>query len=352
MNTIGKIWNYQVILIVVHLIVTYGCKHEEFGPEPLPTVTTDVSAISATSALCIGNIISNDCEGCSRGICWSNINSTPTISGNAAKDWQNFGLNNCNISVLLDRLTPGTTYYIRAFAGDLAYGNVVEFTTTGNVTGDIRFNPGLMYDSVTDIVVNQYKTIKIDNQDWFAENLKTSKLNDGTDIPVIMDDEEWVALSTPGYCWYLNDEFKYKNAYGALYNFYTVETGKLCPTGWHVPGDEDWTTLFSFLGGGSVASGQLRETGTTHWTTTNPEVNNSSGFTALPGGIHDGGIIAEYPDLDLFYQLGYAGSFWSADTITNLWGMWEGHSYFIFDNSLSDGVSGKTMGHSIRCVKD
>ncbi len=352
MNTISKIWNYQTTLIMALIINTYGCKHEEPEPEQIPTVTTYVSDISDTSALCAGNIVSNSCNGMSRGICWSNINLTPTISGNAINDWPNFSLNNCNIAITLGRLTPGTTYYVRAFVGDGIYGNVIEFTTTGNVVGDIRFNPDLMYDSVTDIVGNTYKTIEIGSQVWMAENLKTSKLNDGTDIPIILNDEEWGNLSTPGYCYYLNNASKYKNAYGALYNWYTVETGKLCPTGWHVPGYEEWTTLTSYLGGGSVASGKLRETGTTHWTTTNTEVTNSSGFTALPGGSHDGEINDQYVDLDLFYELGYAGCFWSSDTMYSWPGVYLGSSYFILHNSCIDGITAKATGHSIRCVKD
>jgi len=88
-----------------------------------------------------------------------------------------------------------------------------------------------------------------------AENLKTTKLNDGTSIPLVTSSATWGTLSTPAYCWYNNDEASYKVTYGALYNWYTVNTGKLCPSGWHIPNDAEWTTLTNYLGGLSLAGG-------------------------------------------------------------------------------------------------
>ncbi len=109
-------------------------------------------------------------------------------------------------------------------------------------------NPALTYDSIADIEGNVYMTIQIGSQTWMAENLKTTLYNDGTVIPNVTDDTQWVNLQTGAYRWYMNDEEEYKDRYGALYNWYTVRNGKLCPAGWHVPGDEEWKKLEMELG--------------------------------------------------------------------------------------------------------
>ena len=90
-------------------------------------------------------------------------------------------------------------------------------------------------------------------------------------------------LTTPGYCWYNNDENANKNIYGALYNWYTVNTGKLCPAGWHVQTNEEWGLLTTYLGGNNIP-GKLKEAGTAHWASPNTGATNESGFTAMPGG--------------------------------------------------------------------
>jgi len=107
-----------------------------------------------------------------------------------------------------------------------------------------------------------YKTVKIGSQWWFAENLQTTQYNDGTSISNVTDWFAWRTLTTDAYCWYNNDAATYRNLYGALYNWYAVKTGKLCPSGWHVPSNDEWTILSDYLGGGNVAGGKLKETGT------------------------------------------------------------------------------------------
>jgi uncharacterized protein (TIGR02145 family) len=285
----------------------------------------------------------------------SNMDAVPTESNGCIYDTLEEG--NCSFSIDLDHLTPGTTYYVRAFMDESNYGNIVKFTTTGSVTGNIVFNPDLSYGSLTDRDGNIYKTVKIGSQTWMAENLKTSKYNDGTDIPLITEMSYWRGRSTPAYCWYLNDESKYKNPYGAIYNWHTVHTGKLCPTGWHVPNSEEWTTLSSYLGGDSVADGQLREAGTTHWIRNNTGVTNSSGFTALPGGFRASLLtVWPYPDIDDFGNLGYSGAFWSTDTtLTNLLGQppIQGDNFYFNDaNACGISYNHKFDGLSVRCLKD
>jgi uncharacterized protein (TIGR02145 family) len=105
-----------------------------------------------------------------------------------------------------------------------------------------------------------YKTVRISNQTWMAENLKTARYNDGTPISLVADNPSWSNSVSACYCWYNND-IQNKDSYGALYNWQAVNTDKLCPTGWHVPTDAEWTTLSAALGGEDIAGGKLKEPG-------------------------------------------------------------------------------------------
>lgn len=116
----------------------------------------------------------------------------------------------------------------------------------------------------------------------WQKNLRTTKLNDGTAIHFVPAGEKWNDPSSAYFVWY-------NGFYGALYNFYTVSTGKLCPAGWHVSSGEEVQTLVDYLGGNSVAGGKLKEAGTTHWRKPNAGATNSSGFSALPGGYYSQG---------------------------------------------------------------
>ena len=199
-------------------------------------------------------------------------------------------------------------------------------------------------ETVTDFDGNIYSTVKIGNQIWMGENLKVTKYNDGTAIPLVTDTTAWSDLTTPVYCWHSNDEATYKNPYGALYNWYTVSTDKLCPEGWHVPSDTEWTQLTDYLGGADVAGGKLKETGTTHWNSPNYGATNESGFTGLPGGHH--GFYS-----GLFYRLGTDGFFWSAteDSSSHAWGRCLRYNVaYVMRNRYSSSW----FGFSVRCLKD
>ena len=139
--------------------------------------------------------------------------------------------------------------------------------------------------TVTDIDGNIYKTVTIGSQVWLAEDLKTTKYNDGTPIPYVTDKEEWINTKSGAYCWncwYCKDESN-DSIYGALYNWYAI-TGKLCPVGWHVSTDQDWETLIDYCGGWEIAGGKLKEVGTIHWESPNLGATNEFGFTAIPFG--------------------------------------------------------------------
>lgn len=193
---------------------------------------------------------------------------------------------------------------------------------------------------VLDISGNIYPIVTIGSQVWMAENLRTIKFNDGTGIPSVTNQNDWLDLTSPAYCWYNNDSVSYKSSYGALYNGYAVYTAKLCPTGWHVPSNEDWTTLETYLGGSSLAGGKLKETGTSHWVSPNTGATNVTGFTALPGGYSSGG----------FANLGLWGYWWSypAGGI----GSATPRVMNCYDRTLSGASDNKFIGFSVRCLKN
>ena len=193
---------------------------------------------------------------------------------------------------------------------------------------------------VTDIEGNIYNTVTIGTQTWMAENMKATKYNDGTAIPLVTDGMAW-SEPTPGYCFYNNDATTYKNTYGALYNWWTVNTGKLCPAGWHVPTDAEWTTLITYLGGEAVAGGKLKETGRTHWLMWNEGATNESGFTALPGG--------HRPE-DGFLTIGYAGYWWSSTEWPNNPVAWL--RFMDSSPNVTSCYDVKLDGFSVRCLKD
>jgi uncharacterized protein (TIGR02145 family) len=143
--------------------------------------------------------------------------------------------------------------------------------------------------TVKDIDGNIYHTIKIGTQVWLKEDLKTTRYNDGTAIPYVTNDTEWVNLKTGAYRRCNNDDSN-KAIYGALYNWYTLDNGKLCPSGWHIPLDNEWEALIDYCGGWEIAGGKLKEAGTQHWDAPNVGATNESGFTALPFGGHGHGL--------------------------------------------------------------
>jgi uncharacterized protein (TIGR02145 family) len=223
------------------------------------------------------------------------------------------------------------------------------FLDTVNVTvwfhNPIVFNPGLIYGNVTDIEGNVYKTIEIGTQTWMAENLRTTKYNDNTSIPLVVDESKWIGLITPAYCWYNNDLY-YKTDYGALYNWYAASTGKLCPAGWHVPSKEECITLGTYLGGNDKAYFKLKEISTSHWDSPNDGATNESGFTALPAG----GRLSED---GAFYEMGRAAGFWSSDQYNTNSGWLRQIVQMGGTNNYTNVVGGiKKDGGPVRCIKD
>ena len=151
------------------------------------------------------------------------------------------------------------------------------------------------YKTVKDIDGNVYNTVTVGGQVWLKENLRTTRFNDGTPIPNVTDITEWRHHDAPTYVWYDND-IKYKDTYGALYNWHAVgDRNDLCPAGWHVPTDDEWKELEMFLGmtraeadgtvwRGTDQGGKIKEAGTAHWDEPNKGATNESGLTVIGTG--------------------------------------------------------------------
>lgn len=224
------------------------------------------------------------------------------------------------------------------------YIGVLLLVFSCNKEKDIIYimNPWIKYGSMTDMDGNVYKTIPIGKQTWMAQNLKTTKYNDGSSIPVVADSESWSSMKTPACCWQYNDPTR-KVTYGVLYNWYTINTGKLCPIGWHVPGDAEWTELTDYLGGENIAGGKLKESGFRHWNSPNTGATDETHFSAFPGGERQNG-----PDA-LFDNLREMGSWWTT-TFLEEWAV----NRLMYDNSnhVQRSFYSKKSGLSVRCVWD
>jgi uncharacterized protein (TIGR02145 family) len=313
----GVVFSFFLIFIV------YSCKKEK--PTPPVVLTNLVTEISCTTASVGGDVTNEGSSSIiSRGVCWD-INGSPTIE--KSKTFEFLGLG--SFTHKITKLTPNTTYYVKAYAtnGDLTgYGNEQSFATL-DISNATNLTP--------DIEGNIYSITTIGTQVWMTENLKTTKYNDGNEISLVIDNTSWLELSTPAYCSYNNV------GYGALYNWYAVNTGKLCPIGWHVPNDTDWTALMEFLGGSNIAGGKLKDTG--YWLSPNNGATNESGFAALPGGWR-------LPTGEYQY-IGEYGFWWSSIEYDALSAMRWVLGYSMSD-FIGNGGWNKKLGCSVRCIKD
>jgi uncharacterized protein (TIGR02145 family) len=323
------------------IVLIFSCTKKEIVRSPI-VETTSVSGVLYTTAIAEG-VLSDDGadQVVYKGVCWAR-HSVPTIKDSLTINGT--GLGEFSSSIL--GLTPGKKYYLRAFAFnsvDTTYGKEISFST--HLTG-VKFNPLLTYGTITDIEGKSYKTIPIGSKVWMAENLRTTKLNDGTEIGLITNDADWSNLTNPAYCWFNNDQAFYENIYGAYYNWFTVNTGKLCPSGWHVPSDTEWQTFVDNLGGSSIAGSKIKEVGTNNWIYSNKSATNESGFTALPAGMRGA--------LDgVFGGQGYYGGWWSTtellpSPLSSAWCRWiHGDTTVLARSEIY-----KKDGFSVRCIMD
>lgn len=253
-------------------------------------------------------------------------------------------------------LDGNTMYYWKIIATDNTHNHSPNYIegpiwsfTTAIKNGNINFNPNIIYGQVKDYDGNIYKTVKIGNQEWMAENLRTTHTNTGDLInitsPVDLDiSNTW---EFP-YQWACNGNENNVSIYGRLYNCAAIYN--ICPIGWHIPSNDEWTILVNYLGGESVAGGKLKESGTDHWNSPNASATNESGFTAIPSGIrfyegNFGGIETEVKYFSsTYYPLFDNDHIWYMALINSYTSVYRNHCSF----------SGRQYSEvmSVRCVKD
>ncbi len=298
---------------------------------PQGITTNIITSLTATSAVSGGNIISDGgATITARGVCWS-TSPNPTISLSTKTI---NGTSNGSFVSNLSELTSGTTYFVRAYATNSAgttYGNEMSFTTVA-----------VPITNVTDFDGNVYDIITIGSQIWMKQNLKTIHYQNGDEIPNVTVNSNWATTLTGAYCDYNNNAVN-SATYGRLYNFYAVaDVRNLCPNGWHVPSDAEWTTLTTYLGGSTIAGGKLKEAGLSHWNALNDGATNETGFTALPAGYH-----ANY---GTYGGLGTLNYFWSSTEYdaTYVWARF----LFNYDTNVNRSYYAKNQGYSVRCLKN
>ena len=311
--------------------VSYGlsvrCLKGEPGPVGLAEVITMPTSGVTTTEASSGGTVKSDAGASitARGICWSTL-VNPTTDDDTTLNGTGAG----PFTAKMKGLLPDTVYYLRAYAvneAGTAYGNQVILRT--------------MIDTVRDIDGNDYYTVRIGTQEWMAENLKVTRYRNGDQIPDVTDDNSWSNLTTGARCTNIYID-NYSSIYGLLYNWYAVKDNRsICPAGWHVPSDDEWTALITYLGGGNSAGGKLKEAGTSHWIFPNTDATNESGFTALPDGAR--GPYGFSSALDW-------GFWWSATEYdaTTAWHI----ILFTYDATVNKPSNSKNNGFSVRCLKD
>jgi uncharacterized protein (TIGR02145 family) len=228
-------------------------------------------------------------------------------------------------------------------AATKAYVDLLE-STVASLEAELEDLQG-----VKDIDNNRYDIITIGTQTWMAENLKTTRYNDGSVIPLTTDEGDWLTAGVngdPGYCWYGNTSSNLIT-YGALYNWYAIDTlsngdKNVCPLGWHIPTDAEWTTLTNYLGGQSVGGGKMKEAGLAHWQSPNEQATNESGFSGLPGGFRS--------SMGNFLYIMEDGYWWSS-TEYDTSNAYERHLFY-YDNNVGTPITSKRNGYSVRCIRD
>lgn len=323
--------------LIVFLVFFIGCsKQEEDKPDPvtldLPQVTTNqITVIDSITLDAHGKVISDGGSMITtRGFCWS-THPDPTLADSVITVGSGTG----EFSFLFNNIVIDQMYYFRAFATN----------TVGTVYGDqraVKTITHVMGSGTIDIDGNSYPTVYIGSQEWTASNLRTTRFNNGDLIPEIVDANAWWIADSAGLCSIFND-VQNDVPYGKLYNGWVVtDSRNVCPLGFHVPSDSDWTVLLDY----TYDMNYLREEGTLHWIEPNVNANNLSGFTALPTGVRT----FPYPAALDYYFFGHAAYFWSSTRALNL----EVKYWFMNDNSpyITRHSTDEQNGLSVRCVRD
>ncbi|NBU73313.1 MAG: hypothetical protein EBS53_18045 [Bacteroidetes bacterium] len=235
-----------------------------------------------------------------------------------------------------------TVQYARAYART----NAGVYYSTEKSFSSVPWNRCPGTPTVTDIDGNLYHTVQIGAQCWTQSNLKVSKYRNGDNIPTGLSNADWQNTTSGAYAIYNNDPVN-DGLYGKLYNHYAVTDSRgLCPTGWHVPSDAEWTILENHLGGSSVAGGALKSTAMQPtpggWASPNTGATNSSGFTAPPGGVRD--------YLGDFFTMTLNGHWWSS----SVWSASAAWTRFLLygGSTITRNYRIRAYGYSVRCCRD
>jgi len=327
------------LLTVLFPLIT-GC--DKNGDElPVPEmITFGASQVEPESVLSGGKVISDGGDLILRkGVCWSTSHN-PTIKSGYTDE----GMGANTFTSRIRGLKAGTTYYVRAWAENrhgIGYGNEISFRTAPS--------------HIMDIDGNTYSVKTYGDQVWATENLRVTRLNDGTPVSKVNTNTQWFYSTDPAYCYYNKDEGFHKSTYGALYNWAAVQTGRLCPAGWRVPSDVDWIALEVFLGmkGEELylsdwrgeyenIGGKMKSDSPALWLSPNAGADNSSGFNALPSGFRD-----------------HLGSFMHTGAYARWWSTTQTDSVLAISRRLSHlrptiyrGQSLKRNGYAVRCIKE
>lgn len=241
-------------------------------------------------------------------------------------------------------------WHKKSIYSGLALALMINITACKKKTGEVNPEiitpkitpPSIVRGTLSDSSGKTLSTLSIANQVWMEEDLKVTTFNDGTPIPLISNDTVWSKLSTPGRCFYNNNASFASSKYGMLYNWSAVNSGKLCPIGWHVPSDNEWQILTNYLGSEAVAGGKMKEQGTANWKSPNTGGTNETNFGALPGGLR-------YPE-GMFENFGKNVYWWSstAEDTTRAWARGVSYDYgyaYRFSGPMKDGFC-------VRCIKN
>ncbi len=348
---------YPLAVMLMGLFVIIGCSDDDTDPVNPPTLTTlAVTDITETSAKSGGNITDDGGSAVTaRGVIWS-TSADLTLGNNEGITSDGAGAGSFT-SIITD-LEPETQYYVRAYAtssNGTGYGNALAFTTLEETTG-----------TVMDIDGNVYQTVIIGNHEWMAENLRVTKYRNGVAIPTGLSNTEWSHTTSGAYAIYNNDD-DILQAYGKLYNWYAVDDERgLCPEGWSVPSDADWTQLVNYVVDQGYPNEDGNPNGAANALKSCRQVNSPLGgdcntsehprwhshgthhgfdefaFSALPGG--------HRASVGSFGGVGDDGRWWSA-TESSEASAWRRVMYS-YSGNVTRGNYGKRGGFSIRCLRD
>jgi uncharacterized protein (TIGR02145 family) len=319
----SKSFQIPVFLILFVAFFSVSCKKESYHPFVITQPATDIAGFSAS----LNGTVNT--RGLPATVSFE-YGTSPSYDNTIVAEDELTIDQDTNIVVSISGLSPNTTYHYRLRAENvdgISYGDDLTFKT-------------LMV--VTDIDGFKYESIEIGTQVWLTSNLKTSRYRNGNVIPLTASDYTWANTSSGAYCSYGNENANV-SLYGALYNWYAVVDPRgLCPTGWHVPTNEDWTTLTAYLGGLEISGGKMKETGFDFWFEPNSGATNSSGFKAKGAGFRD--YTGTYAD---FKMLAYI---WSSSEYSSTHGI--ARKFFYDFPSVSFAGNFKNSGFSVRCIKD